>query len=337
MFRQTPLKTLTFAAILAGLAAYTLTGGTFAKELVIDIAVLAILAISLDLIAGYGGMISLGHGAVSGAGAYAFAAATVLLGASPVAGLLGAILLAAAFGAAIGAVTARTRGIYFIMATMAFGQMAYVLVFDSKVLGGDDGLPGLPRLDLSGAGIDLQSPASFALFCLALLALTYVLAAALLRSGFGRTLCGIRENEDRMRALGVTVWRFKAAAFGFSGVFAGLSGALAAQHTMFVSPELLTWTVSGEVLVVVILGGLGTLTGPVAGAVFLVFLKHVSSGLTSYWHLIIGLSLILAVVSGGRGIYGGLEKYIESRLAHRSKSPVRPREGAVAAEVQADA
>lgn len=337
MFRQTPLRTVTLTIILSGLCAYALFGGTFAKELVVDIAVLAILAISLDLIAGFGGMISLAHGAVAGAGAYAFAAANVLFHAPPAFALLAAIALAAAFGAVIGAVTSRTRGIFFIMATLAFGQMAYVLVFDSTALGGDDGMPGLGRLDLSAAGIDLKNPAQFALFCLAALLLTHVLAAALLRSGFGRTLCGIRENEDRMRALGISVWKFKAAAFGFSGAFAGLSGALAAQHTMFVSPELLIWTLSGECLVVMILGGLGTLVGPVAGAVFLIFLKHVSSGYTSYWHLIIGLSLILAVLSGGRGIYGGFERLMESRLAHRRRPPERATEAPLAAKVRADA
>ena len=138
-----------------------------------------------------------------------------------------------------------------------------------------------------------------------------------------------------MRALGVTVWRFKAAAFGISGAFAGLSGALAAQHTLFVSPELLTWTLSGECLVVVILGGLGTLAGPVAGAVFLVFLKHVSSGLTAYWHLVIGLSLITAVMAGGRGIYGSLERFIENR--DRASPEHGPAEVPGAVKVRADA
>ncbi len=336
MFRQTPLRTATLAAMFAGLSAYTILGGVFAKELVIEIAILAILAIALDLIAGFGGMISLAHGALSGAGAYAFAAVNVESGASPALAMLGAVFLAAAFGAAIGAVTCRTRGIFLIMATLAFGQMAYVVVFDSKSLGGDDGMSGLARLDLSRVGIDLGQAPQFAFFCLAALALTYALAAALLISGFGRTLCGIRENEDRMRALGISVWKFKTAAFGFSGAIAGLSGALAAQQTQFVSPELLTWTVSGECLVVVILGGLGTLVGPVAGAVFFVFLKHVSSGFTHYWHLIVGLCLILAVASGGRGLYGGLEKLIESRRPRRRSSNLQA-EAAAATEVQADA
>ncbi len=320
MFQQTPTKTFTLVAVLAGLTAYALFGGAFAKELVIEVAILAILAISLDLVAGYGGMVSLGHGALSGIGAYGFASANLWLGAPPWAAVLAAILLPTVFGAAVGAVTSRTRGIYFIMATLAFGQMAYVLIFESKVFGGDDGLSGLARLSLSPLGIDLQNSTCFAIFCLSLLALTYVLAAALLTSSFGRTLCGIRENEDRMRALGITVWKFKAAAFSFSGAFAGLAGALAAQHTMFVSPELLTWTVSGECLVVVILGGLGTLVGPVVGTVVLVLLKHWVGNFTNYWHIFIGLSLILTVMAGGRGVYGGFERLLNARLSLRGRS-----------------
>jgi branched-chain amino acid transport system permease protein len=334
MFRQTVLKTVTLILVFAGLSSYTLWGGTFAKELVIEIAILAILALSLDFIAGFGGMISLAHGAIAGAGAYAFAAANVLHGAPPLAAFAAAVLCSAALGTAIGAVTSRTRGIFFIMATLAFGQMAYVLVFGMKSLGGDDGLAGVSRLDLSAFGADLQKPVPFTFFCLAVLALAYVLAAALLRSGFGRTLCGIRENEERMRALGVTAWKFKAAAFGISGAIAGLSGALAAQHTMFVSPELLSWTISGECLVVVILGGLGTLAGPVIGAAFLIFLKHISSAFTGYWHAILGITFIIAVMAGGRGLYGALEMLFTRR---RGASAGHVNASAMTAEAPADA
>jgi branched-chain amino acid transport system permease protein len=126
-----------------------------------------------------------------------------------------------------------------------------------------------------------------------------------------------------MRALGVTVWKFKSAAFGLSGAFAGLAGALAAQHTMFVSPELVVWLVSGEALVVVILGGLGTLVGPIVGAVSLVFLKHFASNFTNYWHMIVGLILIVTVVSGARGIFGSVEDLIAAR---RAKTPPPARE-----------
>lgn len=332
MFHQTPIKTCTVLAVIVGLGAYTLLGGYFARELVIEAAILAMLAISLDVLAGYGGMISLAHGAILGLGAYAYAVASVKLGMPLALAVLAAMVVPALFGAVVGAIVSRTRGIFFIMATLAFGQLVCVLVFDARALGGDDGMSGIARLDLSALGIDLQGSVAFAFFCLLCLALTYAASAFLLTSGFGRTLCGIRENEDRMRALGVTVWKFKAGAFAFSGLLAGLAGALSAQHTMFVSPELMTWTVSGEALVTVILGGLGTLAGPVVGAVSLVFLKHLISGVTNYWHMIIGAILIVAVIAGGRGVYGGLERLIEMRMRRPAKArePARKLAGAQA-------
>jgi branched-chain amino acid transport system permease protein len=317
MFRQTALKTATAALLLAAGVAYGLTAGYFGRELLTEVAILAILAISLDLVAGYGGMVSLAHGALFGTGAYVFAAVTLLAGQGAPLGLLAAVLAAAGLAWAIGAVTARTQGIFFIMATLAFGQMAYVWVFENRALGGDDGMFGIPRLDLSGIGVDLGDSRSFALFAVALAALTYSAAAWLLTSGFGRTLVGIRANEGRMRALGLAVWRHKANAFGLSGALAGLAGAMAAQHTQFISPGLLHWTVSGEALVVVILGGLGTLVGPVVGAAVFVFLKHEVQGQTDYWHLFVGLVLIAVVVSGGRGIYGTLEDRLTRRRAAR--------------------
>ena len=315
MFQQTALKSVTLALLLAAGVAYGLGAGFFGRELLTEVAILAILAISLDLVAGYGGMVSLCHGALYGIGAYAFASATVLLGWGGGAGLVLGIAGATLFAWLVGAVTARTHGIFFIMATLAFGQMAYVYLFDSRLFGGDDGLPGVGRLDLSLVGIDLGSSQSFALFCVTLAGVSYALAAGLLRAGFGRTLVGIRANEARMRALGLPVQRYKAAAFAVSGALAGLAGTLAAQHTMFVSPDLLFWTVSGEVLVVVILGGLGTLVGPVLGAALFVFLRHEVSSVTDHWHIVVGLVLIATVLSGGRGLYGQLEHLLSRRRA----------------------
>ncbi len=324
MFHQTPLKTAT-VLLLAGLAvAYGLSTGFFGLELLTEVAILAILAIALDLVAGYGGMISLCHGALYGVGAYAFGSATVLLGWGAPAGLAMAVGGGALFAWAIGAVTARTHGIFFIMATLAFGQMAYAYLFESPVFGGNDGLPGVPRLDASALGLDLNDSLTFALTCLALALLAYAVSAALLRSGFGRTLVGIRANEARMRVLGLPVWRHKAAAFGVSGALAGLAGALAAQHTMYISPGLLHWTVSGELLIMVILGGLGTLVGAALGAGVLVFLKHEVSRFTDHWHLVVGLVLIAAVLAGGRGLYGQLEHLWERRRAARRAPPETP-------------
>jgi branched-chain amino acid transport system permease protein len=307
MFAHTPLRLAALAALLAAAVARAFTADYFGLEILAEIAILAVLVVALDLVAGFGGMVSLCHGALMGVGAYAFAVATTAHGLSAPAALALAVALSAALAWLVGAVCARAHGIYFIMATLAFGQMAYAYVFESPAFGGDDGLAGVPRFDLGAVGVDLNDGRAFALFCVACAALAYGVAAAVLRSGLGRTLVGVARSERRMAALGLTVWRAKAAVFAVSGALAGLGGALAAQHAMFVSPGLLSWTVSGEALVVVILGGVGTLVGPVIGAVLFVVLKHEISAVTPYWHMAVGLILIGVVVAGGRGVFGTLE------------------------------
>ncbi len=318
MFRQTRTRTLTVAATIAGLALYAALGGVFAREIVTEIAVLAILAISLDFVAGFGGMVSLCHGAVFGLGAYGFAVSTAMLGLPTPVAAIAAVSAATLFGLLVGAVTANTAGIFFIMATLAFGQMAYVLIFESATLGGDDGMSGVTRFDLSWLGLDLGDSLQFALVCLALLALAYAFLAVVLRAAFGQTLIGIHANEERMCALGLTAWRHKALAFAISSAVSGMAGALAAQHTQFVSPDLLFWTVSGEALVVVILGGIGTLAGPVVGAALLVLLKHEVGAWTDHWHMWVGLVLIATVLAGGRGVYGQAEHLLAPHSAGRT-------------------
>ena len=238
-------------------------------------------------------MVSLCHGAIYGLGAYLYAAATVLFALPPLAATGLAMVGCAAFGLAVGAVTARTTGIFFIMATLAFGQMLYALVFESSYLGGDDGMSGVKRLDFSPLGIDLNDSLMFAGLCLIGAVVSYALIATVLRAAFGRALCGIHSNEDRMRSLGASTWKYKAVAFAVSATVAGFAGTLAAQHTAVRLAELLVWTVSGEALVVVILGGIGTLIGPAIGAVFLVLLKHEIGSYTDHWHGFIGLILDL--------------------------------------------
>jgi len=313
MFGQTLPRTLTLVVALAGLALYASFGGYFAREIVVEIAILAILAISLDVVAGFGGMVSLGHGAILGVSAYSFGILTVKLGLPAFPSAVAAVAAAAVFGTVVGWITARTTGIYFIMATLAFGQMAYTLVFKSRWLGGDDGMGGLPRFDLDWAGLAMNKSLPFAVFAVILIGATYVAAAWVMRSAFGRTLCGIHSNETRMRAIGVNTILHRARAMGFSGLLAGVAGIVAAQHTQYISPELLFWTVSGEALIVVILGGLGTLIGPMIGAIAFVFLKHEVSNFTAHWHMVIGLVLIVTVLAGGRGIFGQLEHWAATR------------------------
>lgn len=320
MFNQTLTKTVSIVAAIGALGLYATLGGYFSREIVVEIAILAILALSLDFVAGYGGMISLCHGAIFGLGAYAFAVVTAIFDLPSPLAAIAAVLVAALFGLVVGTVTAKTAGIFFIMATLAFGQMAYVVIFESRTLGGDDGMSGVARYDLSWIGIDLTDSLQFALICLALLAVAYAFLAIVLSASFGRTLIGIHANEDRMRALGLTAWKHKAAAFAISSGVAGMAGALAAQHTQYVSPELLVWTVSGEALVVVILGGLGTLVGPVIGAALLVLLKHEVSAYTDHWHMVIGFVLIATVLAGGRGVYGQAEYLLARRIGSKARA-----------------
>lgn len=320
MFRHTPLRYATLSILAAVLVIRAFTASYFGLEILTEIIILAMLVLALDLVAGFGGMVSLCHGALMGLGAYAYALLAAKTGLSPPLAMAAAVAVGGGAAWVIGAVCARSHGIYFIMATLAFGQMAYSIVFEAPVFGGSDGFAGIPRLDLSMVGIDLGDSTTFVLFCGALLALCYMLVVVVLQSGLGRSLTGVMHNEQRMRALGLNVWRVKADVFGLSGMIAGLAGALAAQHIMFVSPGQLAWTVSGEALVVVILGGLGTLVGPLVGAVAFVLLKHEVSSLTNYWHLVVGVILIAVVMSRANGLFGFVENLVEAKRQRRIQS-----------------
>ncbi|OCX65617.1 branched-chain amino acid ABC transporter permease [Thioclava sp. SK-1] len=323
MFRHTTFRYLVLAILGAGALFQAFSAGYFGLEVLIEILILAILVLALDMVAGFGGMVSLCHGALMGLGAYAYAMLSSIVGLPPLAALVGAMAIVGALAWIIGAICARSHGIYFIMATLAFGQMAYSYIFQTPIFGGDDGMGGITRPDLSAIGIDLNDSRSFALFCLAGLVLAYLAAVAVLRSGLGRSLCGIHHSEERMRALGLTVWRVKADIFGLSGLITGFAGALAAMHVMYISPGLLDWTVSGEALVVVILGGLGTLVGPLVGAVAFVILKHELSAVTPYWHLVVGVVLIVVVLSRANGIFGWLEARIGARRIFPTHAAVK--------------
>ena len=320
MYYQTTFRSLAVLTCLLSLAAYAGLGGYFARDLVVEIAILAIVAVSLDVVAGFGGMNSLCHGALMGTSAYCYSALTAISGVSPGLSVIFALGLTVIVGLSIGFITARTTGIFLIMATLAFGQLAYTVVFRADSLGGDDGLSGVPRLDLQGLGIDLGDSLQFALFALFLLAFVYAAAAIAMRSSFGRMLAGVHSNETRLTALGVNVREIKTVAFGFSALLAGFAGIVAAQHTQFVSPELLFWTVSGEILIVVILGGLGTLAGPVVGAALFVLVKHGVGKFTSHWPMIVGMVLIATVLAGGEGLFGAIESRLSPRQIRKQPS-----------------
>ena len=295
-----------FLLALAGLLLWHSQAEYYGFELLAEIAIFAILAMSLDLIAGYAGMVSLGHAALFGTGAYAYAWFGSVLGVPAPLAMLGATAGTGLIALLVGAVAVRVEGIFFIMITLGFGQMGYEFFFQNSTMGGDDGFYSINRLDLSAMGVDLSDPASFALFTLIAMALVYVLLAWLLATPFGAVLRGLHANPKRFRALGLRVLTYRAAGFTVAGMVAGFAGSLTAQHTLFIAPNLLNWTTSGEVLVMVILGGLGTLVGPVVGAISLVFLRHELSSLTDYWGAVLGGFLILVVLSRRNGIVGAL-------------------------------
>lgn len=291
---------------LGGLLLWHAQAEYYGFELLAEIAVFAMLAMSLDLIAGYAGMVSLGHAALFGTGAYAYAWLGGVLGVPAPLAMLGATAGTGLVALLVGAVAVRVEGIFFIMITLGFGQMGYEFFFQNSAMGGDDGFYGIQRLDLSSIGVDLNDPANFALFALAAMTLVYGLLAWLLATPFGAVLRGLHANPKRFRALGLRVLTYRAAGFTVAGMVAGFAGSISAQHTLFISPGLLNWTTSGEVLVMVILGGLGTLVGPVVGAVSLVFLRHELSSLTDYWGAVLGGFLILVVLSRQNGLVGAL-------------------------------
>jgi branched-chain amino acid transport system permease protein len=288
------------------LAAFPLVGEKFYLQFVTKVMIMAIFAMSLDLLVGHGGLVSLGHALPFGVAAYTL---MLLTPESHGAGLWTSLALsigvAGLASAVVGALVLRTSGIYFIMVTLAFGQMAYAYVHDSKYLGGSDGkyIYVRPVLELFGwQPLDLEKPADFYYLALALMVLVYAGLRVLLAAPFGRAIAGIRENEHRMRMLGFATFRYKLACFVIGGALAGLAGWLAAAHDGLVNPEMFSWHQSGQLLMMVILGGMGAPAGPVLGAAALKSLELVFQGWTKHWQLVLGLFIVLSVLFLPRGL-----------------------------------
>ncbi|MBF0276384.1 MAG: branched-chain amino acid ABC transporter permease [SAR324 cluster bacterium] len=281
----------------------------YGQELIAEITILAIFAMSLDLLVGYAGLVSLGHAAFLGIGSYATGILTVQYGWEMFPTMLISIALAGLVSALVGIFVVRLEGIFFIMITLAVSQMFHAYFLKNREFGGDDGMPGIQRLDLEAFGLTVFDPADFAKFTLIVAVLVYIGLDLLMSSPFGRYLIGIHQNENRMRSLGVPVEQYKLAIFIIAGMVAGLSGSLQAQHTGFVSPDAMFWTVSGVVLIMVIAGGTGSLVGAVVGAVIVRLLSHQISSLTEHWMLFMGLFFIAIVLFASDGIYGTFAKY----------------------------
>ena len=284
----------------------------FYLDLLRRVMIFAIAAISLNLILGYGGMVSFGHAAYLGIGAYAVGVLSyygIDNGWLQWAVAIGASALVAA---AIGAVSVRTSGIYFIMITLAFTQMLYYLGISIEEYGGDDGLRLKVRSQFSGL-IDLDDPATFYYLVLAILALFLFLSQRLVNSHFGLVLQAARSNEARTRAIGFSPYPYRLAAFVISGAMCGLAGALLVNHTAYLTPEFMNWTRSGELMFMVILGGIATTSGPLLGAAALLLLEDLLQGwsvlpkwVTEHWQLYLGVILVLVVLFARRGLAGFL-------------------------------
>ena len=272
-------------------------------DLIRRVMIFAIAAISLNLILGYGGLVSFGHAAYLGIGSYA-------VGILAFYGLPGGWLqFAVAIGAsalvalAIGAVSIRTSGIYFIMITLAFTQMLYYLGISVAEFGGDDGMRLKARSQFSGL-FDLGDPVAFYYVALALMLLSVFIVHRIVNSRFGMVLRASKSNEARSRAIGFSPYPYRLAAFVIAGAIGGLAGALYANHTNYITPGLMSWQQSGDIMFMVILGGMATTSGPVLGAFVLLLVEDQLAGWTEHWQVILGPLLVLSVIFFRRGLAG---------------------------------
>jgi len=279
------------------------TGQFFPLTLLTRIVILALAATSLNLILGYGGMVSFGHAAYMGLGGYVVGIMAKEDITSGFAQWPLALAVCALFALVVGALCLRTRGVYFIMITLAFAQMIYYVAVGLDRYGGDDGLTIYRRSQFTNL-IDLSGKVQFYYLCLALLLAAIWLVSRLINSRFGMVIQGSRSNERRMRAIGFPILRYRLASFVIAGMMCGLAGALLANHTDFISPAVMHWTRSGDLIVMIVLGGMGSLFGPLIGAITLLMLEEGLSRVTEYWQIIVGPLLLFIVVYAHGGIDG---------------------------------
>jgi branched-chain amino acid transport system permease protein len=327
MTRHLSARNIFIAALVAFLLAlplYTgLSGNSFLLTLFTRILILSLAATSLNLIMGFGGMVSFGHAAYLGIGGYVVG---ILAYEGISSGFVQwplAILISALFALVIGVLALRTRGVYFIMITLALAQMIYYAGVSLSRYGGDDGLTVYRRSQFAGL-IDLSNRTVFYYVCLALLFGAIYLVWRLVNSRFGMVIRGARSNERRMRAIGFPTFRYRLVCFVIAGAICGLAGALLANFTNFISPAMMQWTRSGDLIVMVVLGGMGSVFGPTIGAVALLLLEETlplvigklgfpvfgeaSMRAAEYWQIVLGPMLLAIVLFARGGIYGLLTR-----------------------------
>lgn len=292
--------------LLAGSLGAHYSGNAFYVDIATRLTILAIAAVSLNLILGFGGMISFGHAAYIGIGAYAvgipayyeiYDAATQI----PI-----AVGICALFALFTGAISLRTKGVYFIMITMAFAQMSFFTMISLDEYGGDDGLTIYLRSEVPF--IDMEDNLTLFLVCYVSLLVVLFIVHRIVNSRFGMVIRGSKSNDDRMRAIGYNTYAYRLTAYVIAGAICGYAGALYANFSSFISPDAMAWSRSGELMFMVILGGAGTFFGPLFGTAVFLLLEEVLSSLTIHWHLIFGILLILSVLFMKGGISGLIGK-----------------------------
>ncbi len=298
------------ALALAFLIAFPLIAPLFGWDFYISfvrrILIFALAASALNLVLGYGGLVALGHAAFFGAGAYAVG---IMADANIYAAWIvwpTAMVLAALLACITGAISLRTKGVYFIMITLAFAQMIYYLFISLRQYGGEDGMNLYDYSTLPG--INLGDDVQFYYVVLAIVVIAFIFFKRLMDSRFGHALRGSKENPSRMQALGYPVYGVQLVAYTLSGALMGLAGALLANHNLFVSPSLMHWTQSADLIIMVLVGGLGLMFGGVAGAAVLLVLEEVLRNWTEYWHLPLGVLLLIVVFAAPQGLAGWFDK-----------------------------
>ncbi len=313
-------ETMINAALLAGLLAVPLwalwADEPFTITLATKMVIFALAGIGLNLALGTGGLVSFGHAVFFGIGGYAMGILafhaqnyTPLIEALSIPGTksmpviwLVAVVGSALAALAIGALSLRTSGVYFIMITLAFGQMFYYFTISWPAYGGEDGMSIYVRN--SFPGINTLVPFNFFAIAFTILVLVLFFVSRLMRAPFGLALSAARQNEARVRAVGIEPYRLRLIAFTLSGAITGLAGALFADLNRFVSPSMFSWQTSGEIMIFVILGGVGRLYGPVAGAALFILLEHFLGGISEYWHIFLGALLLVVVLFARGGVIG---------------------------------
>ncbi|HEX9464290.1 MAG TPA: branched-chain amino acid ABC transporter permease [Alphaproteobacteria bacterium] len=289
--------------LIAAAVAVPALGETYYTRFATQIAIYGLAALSVDLLLGYAGLITFGQAALFGVGAYAAGILTVAGVTSAFVVWPAAMLVAMAFALVIGVLSLRTSGFQFIMVTLAFAQMVYYGGQSLRAYGGDNGFI-LPRRNDLGGLLDLGNHVAFYYVVLGLLLAVLYLASRIVHSQFGMVIRGGRDNERRLAAIGFPPFRYRLAAFTIAGGIAGLAGALIANHAMFVSPALMSWQMSGELLAMVILGSAGTLVGPIFGAAIYLLFAQVLSDYTDHWMLFFGPLLVARVLFVREGVWG---------------------------------